>query len=411
MPTPMEKCRFCDHQLTHEFVNLVSSPPSNSFLKADQLLTAETYYPLQLFVCEKCWLVQVPEYKLAEEIFSSNYVYFSSFSKSWLAHAEKYVGQMTGRFKLGPTSCVTEVASNDGYLLQYFVKRGVPCYGIEPTQNTAEAARKKGVETIVRFFGVQCAKEMVSQKGKSDLIAANNVLAHVPDINDFVGGFKTLLSNNGVVTVEFPHLLQLVSQNQFDTIYHEHFSYLSLHSVQTIFAKNGLRVFDVEELPTHGGSLRVYADHGSAHAVEPRVQALLEKEKKAGMTELNYYSSFQPVVEKVKNQFLSFLLKAQAEGKVIAGYGAAAKGNTLLNYCGVKNDVIKFVVDASKHKQGLFLPGSHIPVVEESKIRETKPDYIVIFPWNLKTEIVNQLEYVRQWGCKFVISIPELEIF
>jgi hypothetical protein len=406
----MSQCRFCKTQLTHEFIDLVNAPPSNDFLKRDQLNCEEVYWPLKLYVCDKCFLVQVEEHKSAREIFSSDYVYFSSFSRSWLAHCEKYVNAMISRFSLNKTSRVVELASNDGYLLKYFKDQSIPCLGIEPTASTAEVAKSKGIETLVRFFGKDCATDVIKSHGSANLIAANNVLAHVPDLNDFVGGIKILLAQNGVFTGEFPHLLQMVQQCQFDTIYHEHFSYFSFHTIIEIFKNQGLSVFDVEELSTHGGSLRIYADHG-AQKTTAAVNALLQKEKEAGVTKMAFYKGFQAAADNVKHSFLRFLLQSKRDGKRVAGYGAAAKGNTLLNYCGVKKDLLDFVVDLSPHKQGRFLPGAHIEVVHEDILKKEKPDYVVILPWNLRSEITEQLKYIRSWDGKFVTAIPELEVF
>ena len=407
----MKSCRFCQKSLDLEFVDLVNAPPSNAFLKPEALVGPETYYPLKLFVCGSCFLVQLDEYKAAQEIFDDDYAYFSSYSQSWLKHCKKYAENVIERFQLTSKSKVVEIASNDGYLLQYFKERGVKALGIEPTQSTADVAIGKGIETIIRFFGKACARDLVHERGKADLIAANNVLAHVPDLNDFVGGFKLLLADNGVVTVEFPHVVQLIKLKQFDTIYHEHFSYFSLHTICQIFEKHGLRVFDVEELVTHGGSLRIYVDHGSQHPLSPSVQALLGRERQEGVNTLKFYEGFQAVTDDVKNGFLEFLLQAKKSGKSVAAYGAAAKGNTFLNYCGIKRDLIKFAVDASPHKQGRFMPGSHIPILNETALREAKPDYVVILPWNLKKEITEQLSYIRKWDGKFAIAIPKMEIF
>lgn len=407
----MKSCRFCQKKLDHEFVDLVNAPPSNAFLKSEDLAGPEAFYPLKLYVCGSCFLVQVDEYKAAQEMFDADYAYFSSFSQSWLKHCKKYAEAVIERFQLTAKSKVVEIASNDGYLLQYFKEQGVQTLGIEPTKSTADAAISKGIETISRFFGKACALDLVRERGKADLIAANNVLAHVPDVNDFVGGFKLLLADSGVVTVEFPHVLQLVKLKQFDTIYHEHFSYFSLHTICQIFEKHGLRIFDVEEITTHGGSLRIYVDHGSQHPLSPAVKALLDREHREGVNTLKFYGGFQAITDDVKNGFLEFLLEAKKSGKSVAAYGAAAKGNTFLNYCGIKRDLIKYVVDASPHKQGRFLPGSHIPVLNEQALRDSKPDYVVILPWNLKAEITEQLAYVRQWNGKFAIAIPNLEVF
>jgi len=407
------KCRFCHHELTHIFINLVNAPPSNSFLTKDQLNEPEVFYPLKLYVCDKCFLVQIDEYKKSDEIFNQDYAYFSSFSTSWLEHAKKYVDMITDRLELSTASHVMEIASNDGYLLQYFLEKQIPCLGIEPSANTAQAAREKGIETLEEFFGDDLAERLVQEGRKADLIIGNNVLAHVPDINDFVKGLKIALNSGGVVTMEFPHLMCLIQENQFDTIYHEHFSYLSFHTVRRIFAEHGLVLFDVEELSTHGGSLRIYARHDEddSKPVTSNVTALLEKEASKGMLQLDYYLGFQQKADKVKYALVTFLLEQKEQGKKVVAYGAAAKGNTLLNYCGVKKDLIEFVVDASPHKQGKFLPGSHIPVVAEEMIKLNKPDYILILPWNLKDEIINQLNYANGWGAKFAIPIPLLEIF
>ncbi len=405
-------CRFCQSLLTLPFIDLAAAPPSNSFLRVEQLNEPEVYYPLKTFVCEQCWLVQIDEYKKCGDIFNEDYAYFSSFSTSWLAHSRTYVEAMAHRFHLNNTSFVVEVASNDGYLLQYFVKRNIPCLGVEPTHGTAMAAREKGVETLEEFWGVETAKTLVSDRGPCDLLLGNNVLAHVPNINDFVQGFPIALKPTGVVTFEFPHLLNLIALNQFDTIYHEHFSYLSLTAVNQIFAANGLLLFDVEELPTHGGSLRVYGqrDDTGLEPISSRVTALLERETEAGMTTASYYSGFQLQADKVKNDFLRFLLDAKAQGKSVIAYGAAAKGNTLLNYAGINSDLLSFVVDRNPVKQEKYMPGSRIPIVDESAIREAIPDYIVILPWNIRQEIVTQLAYVRKWGAHFVTAIPELHV-
>jgi len=386
-------------------------------LRPEQLNEPEVYFPLKIFVCENCHLVQVDvdEVEKASNIFDSEYTYFSSYSSSWLAHASKYVDMMIDRFGFGQDSLVIEIASNDGYLLQYFKGHGVPVLGVDPTANTAEVAREKGIDTIVDFFGSEFAeRRLVGEGKKGDLILGNNVLAHVPDINDFVKGMKTALKDDGVITMEFPHLMRLVEETQFDTIYHEHYSYLSFAVVQRIFASQGLEIFDVDELPTHGGSLRIYARHqgNQTYAMSPNVAKLLEKEAQAGMDTMPYYEGFQERVNTVKYGLLSFLLEQKKMGKKVIAYGAAGKGNTLLNYCGVKgNDLINFVVDASPHKQNKYLPGSHIPVVGADAINDYKPDYIVILPWNLKTEISDQLSHVKEWGCRFVVPIPEITVF
>lgn len=405
-------CRFCQNSLTYEFVNLAASPPSNSYLRAEQLNEPEIFYPLRVFVCEKCFLVQIDEYKKAAEIFDENYAYFSSFSKSWLEHSRKYVEMMCARFGFDGNSQVIEIASNDGYLLQYFKEKNVSVLGIEPTLSTAQAARRKGIETRTEFFGASLAEKLVGENRPADLLLGNNVLAHVPDLSDFVAGLRVALKPGGVITMEFPHVLQLVENAQFDTIYHEHFSYLSLHTVKRIFGAHGLEIFDVEELPTHGGSLRIFAARAEneTRRAGDGVENLLAKEKRFGLTDINYYLDFQPKVDKIKLDLLAFLIRQKQNGKLVAAYGAAAKGNTLLNYCGVKKDLIAFVADASPHKQGLFLPASHIPIVDESRIRREKPDFIIILPWNIKNEIIEQLNYIRDWNGQFVTAIPELQI-
>lgn len=407
------KCRFCQHTLSNEFVDLGFSPPSNSFLGKEELTAPETFYPLKIMVCEKCFLVQIDEFAKHDDIFSKDYAYFSSFSTSWLAHAKSYTKKMIDRFHFNDQSQVIEIASNDGYLLQYFKEQGVPVLGIEPTANTAAVAQKKGIESVVDFFGVRLAKDLVSKKIQADLLLGNNVLAHVPDINDFIAGMKIVLKPQGVITMEFPHLLQLIDKNQFDTIYHEHFSYLSFFTVQQLFAKQGLDLFDVEEIPTHGGSLRIYAKHrdDSSKPVSENVATLLLKEKDFGLDEMQVYNGYQEKADKVKNDFIAFLITAKNEGKPVAAYGAAAKGNTLLNYAGIKKDLLQFVADASPHKQNKYLPGMHIPVVAEERIKEQQPHYVVILPWNLKDEIAEQLNYIKNWGGKFVVAVPELCIF
>jgi SAM-dependent methyltransferase len=380
-------------------------------VKSHELNHPELYFPLKVFICESCWLVQVDEIEKAESIFNDEYTYFSSYSTSWLAHAENYANEMIKRFGFDHNSLVVEIASNDGYLLQYFKEKDIPVLGIEPTANTAEVAKQKGINSIVDFFGQKLAE--VYLKGKADLIVGNNVLAHVPDLNDFVKGVKIALKSNGVNTFEFPHLCKLVELNQFDTIYHEHFSYLSLTSLRSVFESQGLEIFDVQELSTHGGSLRIFTKHieDKTKVILPSVDELLKKEKKLGVDTMSYYQGFQEKVDSIKNDFLSFLIAAKEEGKKVVGYGAAAKGNTLLNYCGIKGeDLIHFVVDKSPHKQNHFLPGSRISVVDEQKLKDFRPHYVIIFPWNLKDEICTQLSYIRDWDGKFVVAIPELTI-
>ncbi|HEX2536301.1 MAG TPA: class I SAM-dependent methyltransferase [Chitinophagaceae bacterium] len=405
-------CRFCQTPLEHVFIDLFNAPASNSFLAGEQLNEPEVFYPLKVYTCHKCFLVQVEEYKKSDAIFNSEYVYFSSFSKSWLDHARRYTDAMQERFGMNEQSLVVELASNDGYLLQYFQEKGVPVLGVEPTSNTAEVARGKGIETITEFFGVALARQLASEGRKADLLLGNNVLAHVPDILDFTGGMKIALKPEGVITMEFPHLMQLVDNNQFDTIYHEHFSYLSFHTVKAIFAAQGLELFDVEEIPTHGGSLRIYAKHAEnkQQAISPRVADLLRKEAEKGMIALPYYEGFTQRALDIKLSFTSFLIEQKRAGKKVAAYGAAAKGNTLLNYCGIKADLIDFVVDANPHKQGKWLPASHIPVVQEDVLKKEKPDFVVIFPWNIREEVVQQLDYIRSWNGRFVIPIPQVTV-
>lgn len=406
------RCRHCDAELSLPLIDLGLAPPSNAYLSEHTLLTPEKWFPLRVLVCTECWLVQTEDYAGAEELFSADYVYFSSFSISWLQHAENYVACMVKRLDLNAASCVVEIAANDGYLLQYFKSRDIPCLGIEPTASTAAAARTKGIEVIEDFFGVRLAKTLVAQGRQADLTVANNVLAHVPDINDFVSGFARLLKPSGVATFEFPHLLRLVAGIQFDTIYHEHFSYLSLTAVSRAFELNGLSVFDVEELPTHGGSLRVFAqrlDYG-IHQVSSSVKELLAREATIGMKTQTYYAGFQEKAIKIKDDFVSFLIEAKRAGKSVIAYGAAAKGNTLINYAGIRPDIIPCVVDRNPAKQGKYLPGSHIPVVTESCIKEERPDYVVILPWNIRNELMTQLAYIRDWGGQFVTAVPSLKI-
>jgi 2-polyprenyl-3-methyl-5-hydroxy-6-metoxy-1,4-benzoquinol methylase len=407
-------CRFCKEPLKIKFVDLTNCPPSNAFLMFDQLNEPESYYPLAIYVCTKCYLVQVDEYKKAKEIFNNDYVYFSSYSKSWVEHARQYVEDMVNRFHFNEGSFVIEIASNDGYLLQHFKAKGVPVLGIEPSNNTANVAVLKGIPTITEYFTTDFAYKLKNKRKKGNLLVGNNVLAHVPDINDFVEGLKVALRKSGIVTMEFPHLLRLVESCQFDTIYHEHYSYLSFTTVKRIFESHALEMFDVEETPTHGGSLRIFAKHkrDSGKIISPNIKAMLDKELKAGITTPEYYQNFQQRVDNIKYQSLTFLIDQKKLSKKIIAYGAAAKGNTLLNYAGIKgDDLIQFVVDAAPSKQGKYLPGSHIPVYDELKIKEYRPDFIVILPWNLKDEITEQLSYVREWGCQFVVFIPATQIF
>lgn len=406
------KCRHCQSELAHSFADLGSAPPSNSYLNKDTLQGPETWYPLHVLICDQCWLVQTADFAKRDEFFSADYAYFSSFSDSWLKHAKDYVEKMVARFSLDNSSHIVEVASNDGYLLQYAKALDIPCLGIEPTASTARASRNLGIETIEEFFGVALATDLVAKGRAADLTAANNVLAHVPDINDFVAGFATLLKTSGVATFEFPHLMKLVAENQFDTIYHEHYSYLSLTAVNRIFVQNGLTVFDVEEVPTHGGSLRVFAcrSDASSHEIEASVADMLQQEASAGVNSLPYYKALQGQADRVAADLLHFLIEARRNGKSIGAYGAAAKGNTLLNFAGVRQNLLPWVVDRNPAKQGKFLPGSRIPIVAEDVIRAEKPDYVLILPWNLSEEVTGQLAYIREWGGQFVCAIPELRV-
>ena len=409
------KCRHCKTALDDGrdvFVDLGAAPPSNAFLRAEDFARPELHFPLKVMTCPECKLVQVDEVQRHDALFSSDYVYFSSFSSSWLAHAERYVELASTRLGLGRDSLVMEVASNDGYLLQFVAARGIPCVGIEPTAGTAEAAQAKGIETIVEFFGAAFARRFVAERRQADLILGNNVLAHVPDIDDFVCGLREALAPAGSVTVEFPHLLKLVQEAQFDTIYHEHFSYLSLRTVQRIFAAQGLAVWDVETLPTHGGSLRVWAQHvANPRPVEPRVAALLVEEDAAGMRGHAFYQGLQARADAIKHDLLAFLIEQKRAGRTVVAYGAAAKGCTLLNYAGVRPDLLPFVVDASPHKQGRFLPGSRIPVLAPEALQTHCPDFVLILPWNLREEIAADHASVRGWGGRFVTAVPELRIF
>lgn len=404
----MDKCRICDNRLKSPFLSLGNSPLSNAFLSKDELNKMELFYPLEIYICEKCFLVQLEEFETPKNIFSDDYAYFSSYSESWLQHCKEYTEMMIKRFGFNNNSFIVEVASNDGYLLQYFKQYNIPVQGIEPASNTAEVAIKKGIPTDITFFNSEYAKKMK----KADLIIGNNVLAHNPNLNDFIEGLKIALKPDGIITMEFPHLLKLIEENQFDTIYQEHFSYFSFHSVQKLFASHNLVLFDVEEIPTHGGSLRIYAKHKSDNSktITNCVKNLLEKEKSAGLLDLKTYYSFGEKVKATKRKLLQFLIQAKNEGKKIVGYGAPAKGNTLLNYCGIRTDFLDYTVDRNPYKQNKFLPGTHIPIKHPDKIKEDRPDYILILPWNIKDEIMNQISYVREWGGKFIIPIPEVEI-
>jgi SAM-dependent methyltransferase len=406
------QCRHCRAAVTLPFIDLGTAPPSNAYLSPAALAAPETWYPLRVYTCTRCWLVQTEDYAHSSALFSSDYAYFSSFSTSWLRHAEAYVAGMVSRFALGVASNVIEVASNDGYLLQYVQARGIPCLGVEPTASTARAARAKGIEVVEAFFGVALADQLVRDGRAADLTVANNVLAHVPDINDFVAGFARVLKRDGVSSFEFPHLLRLVAECQFDTIYHEHYSYLSLTAVTAIFARNGLEVFDVEELPTHGGSLRVFAQRRDTgrRTGSAAVAALLAREVAAGVTTEQYYRGFQPRADAIKYDFLSFLIAARRAGQSVGAYGAAAKGNTLLNYAGVRSDLLPWVADRNPSKQGRHLPGSRIAIVAEARLRDARPQFVVILPWNLRGELMEQLAYAREWGATFVTAVPRLEI-
>ena len=407
----MKACRFCGAELTQTFADLGMTPISNAFLKADELNRMEPFYPLHAYVCGACFLVQLEEFESPQKIFGDNYAYFSSYSDSWLDHARRYTEQMIGRFGFGPKSQVIEIASNDGYLLQYFKQKGVPVLGIEPAKNVAEAAVARGIPTLTRFFGVKTARELVAQGTRADLLLGNNVLAHVADLNDFVAGIKVILKPHGVITMEFPHLQHLIEENQFDTIYHEHFSYFSFLAAQRVFAHHGLQLFDVEEIPTHGGSLRIYGRHAERGG-EPveRGKELVARERRLKFEDLETYRKFSGRVQETKRQLLEFLISVKRAGKRVVGYGAPAKGNTLLNYCGIRSDFLDFTVDRSPHKQGTFLPGTHIPVYAPERIDEVKPDYVLILPWNLKDEIVNQMAHIRSWGGKFVVPIPRVKV-
>lgn len=407
------KCRFCANELKYSVVNLGMSPLCQKHVKPENANDMEKFYPLHAYVCDECWLMQLEEFATPDEIFADDYAYFSSYSDSWLKHARKYTDLMVERFGLNAESQVVEIASNDGYLLQWFVEKNIPVLGVEPAANVAEVAREKGIRTEVRFFGTETARSLAGQYGKADLLLGNNVLAHVPDINDFVGGMKAMLAEGGVITMEFPHLQRLIEENQFDTIYHEHFSYLSFVAVNRIFAHHGITLFDVEELPTHGGSLRIYGRHteDTSKPVTDRAKELLQRELDLGFETLEYYAAFEEKVKETKRKLLSFLIEAKRAGKTVVGYGAPGKGNTLLNYCGIRTDFLDYTVDRSPHKQGNFLPGTHIPIYAPEKIRETKPDYVLILPWNLKKEISRQMAYISEWGGKFVIPIPETLVF
>jgi hypothetical protein len=404
-------CRFCRAFLSETFVDLGLSPLSNAFIHENNLYKRKNFYPLHTYVCEQCFLVQLEEFESPSEIFS-DYVYFSSFSETWVQHARNYVNKVTDRFGLDKNSQVIEIACNDGYLLQFMVEKQIPSLGIEPAKNVAEQASKKGINVVSEFFGSELAEKLINQGMKADLLIGNNVLAHVPNINDFVLGMKQVLRESGVITMEFPHILRLMQLNQFDTIYHEHFSYLSFMTVKSIFSEHGLTIFDVEELSTHGGSLRIYAKHEYDHSkpVSFNTTHIESLELEMGIGRIQTYSSFAEKVKQIKRDILKFVLEIKNNGKTIVGYGAPAKGNTLLNYCGIGKDMIDYVVDRNPAKQGLFLPGTLIPVLDTEHIKKTKPDYVVIMPWNLKEEIIEQIAYIRDWGGQFVVWIPEVEV-
>jgi SAM-dependent methyltransferase len=402
-------CRHCGEKLNHQFINLGAAPPSNAYLNEEDLHKPELYFPLKVFVCHHCWLVQTEDYARADELFRPDYAYFSSTSTTWLDHAAQYSAMICRRLQLGSNSFVIEIAANDGYLLKNFVARNIPCLGIEPTNSTAVSAEKIGITVLREFFGAALANKLVSEGKQADLIIGNNVYAHVPDINDFTAGLKKLLKPNGTITLEFPHLMRLIQHSQFDTIYHEHYSYLSLYTVDRIFVTAGLRIFDVEELPTHGGSLRIYGCHAEDNRPQGHhVSNMFTEEERRGLQNLKTYQTFQPQANKVKNGLLTFLIEQKNKGKKLAAYGAAAKGNTLLNYAGVKPDLLPYVCDAAPSKQRKFLPGSHIPILSPEILKEDKPDFILILPWNIADEIIQQLAYVIEWGGTFVVAIPKV---
>lgn len=403
------KCRHCAQELLDRFLDLGVAPPSNAYLEDAALNASETFFPLRIRVCRHCWLVQTEDYTSAEALFTFDYAYFSSVSKGWVAHAERYAREVTERLNLGSSSLVIEVASNDGYLLQHFVKAGIPCLGIEPTASTAQAAQAIGVPTLQKFFRSQLASELVREGRAADLILGNNVYAHVPDINDFTAGLAAVLKPGGTVTLEFPHLLELIRHNQFDTVYHEHFSYLSLLAVSKVFSEAGLRIFDVQRLPTHGGSLRIFGCRGADPRAElPAVRDVLKDEESAGLGSLAIYRDFQAKADRVKDELVAFLIQQKAKGLRVAAYGAAAKGNTLLNYGGVKPDLLPFVCDAAPSKQNHYMPGSHIPILPPSALREHRPEIVLILPWNIADEVVQEHSYISEWGGRFVVAVPKL---
>ncbi len=404
-------CRHCKNPLEHVFLDLGYAPPSNSYVRAEQVGHPEKYYMLKLYVCDQCWLVQTEDNGSGDDLFQADYAYFSSVSASWLDHAKRYVEMITDRLGLGTDSLVMEIASNDGYLLRNFVEKNIPCLGIEPTSSTAEVAKGLGIPVIGEFFGSGFAERLVGEGRQSDLIIGNNVYAHVPDINDFSAGLKKALKTGGTITLEFPHLMTLLEHNEFDTVYHEHYSYLSLYTVSRIFRSHGLRVWDVEQLPTHGGSLRVYGCHEDDPRADSRnVNTILEQEESAGMRALDVYLQFQPKADKIKNDMLAFLIEQNRQGRSVAAYGAAAKGSTLMNYAGIKPDLLPFVCDAAPSKQGKYMPGSHIPILPPAALQEHKPDYVIIFPWNIADEVMRQQACIREWGGRFAVAIPEWQV-
>ncbi len=413
MAVEERNCRFCGNPLHISVADLGMSPVSNDNIKPERLSAMEPFYPLHAYVCDKCWLVQLEQFQTADQIFSDEYAYFSSYSESWLEHALQYSLKVIERFDINQDSQVVEIASNDGYLLKNFLEKGVKILGVEPCANIAKVAEEIGIPSLVKFFGVNTAEEMVRNSIRADLLIGNNVLAHAPDLNDFVRGMKILLAPTGVITMEFPHLEKLLEFNQFDTIYHEHFSYFSLVTVEKVFAEFGLVIFDIEEIPTHGGSLRIYARHESdtSKPVQESVKNLRDQEIQAGFTDPAIYLNYSERVKATKRRLLLFLIEVKSQGKTIVGYGAPAKGNTLLNYCGIRNDFVDYTVDLSPHKQGLFLPGTHLPIYSPEMISETKPDYVLILPWNLKEEVMNQMAHIREWGGQFVVPIPELQVY
>lgn len=410
--TTQSNCRFCGNPLNFSVLNLGMSPLCQKHIKPENANEMEKFYPLHAYVCEHCWLMQLEEFASPDEIFADDYAYFSSFSETWLDHTRTYTDTMIERFGFNSNSLVVEIASNDGYLLQWFLQKGIPVLGIEPAANVARAAIEKGIRTEIEFFGRETAKTLSVQYGKADLLLGNNVLAHVPDINNFVAGMKAMLNPEGIITMEFPHLQRLIEGNQFDTIYHEHFSYFSFVAVNRIFAHHGLTLFDVEELPTHGGSMRIFGKHkdNKNYPITNNITSLIQREIELGFETKAFYAAFEEKVKETKRKILDFLIQCKREGKNIIAYGAPGKGNTLLNYCGIRTDFLDYTVDLSPHKQGNFLPGTHIPILNPEIIKKTKPDFVFILPWNLKDEIINQHKYIRDWGGKFVIPIPELTI-